>query len=59
MFDFAQELGLSSSTSSGTVSRKIKEVFEMTWMELKRFILTGLLPNRLRDRQTEFDSYIQ
>jgi len=59
MFDFAHELGLSTSSNSGTVSRKIKQIFEMTWMELKRFILTGLLPNRLRDKQIEFDVYLQ
>lgn len=55
--DFVNALGLSSTSSSGTASKKIKQVFEMTWMELKKFILTGLLPDRLSNRRAEFEGY--
>lgn len=54
--NFAKEIGLvhHEYTSTGSLSKKINQTFKMTWKELKKFILTGSLPDRHKGNREDF-----
>lgn len=52
-------LGLTTSDNTANAGKFIKKIFHMTWTELKLFILTEKLPDRLESRRTEFDELLR